>query len=116
MNHTGHCHCKAVEYTVEMDLDTASVIECNCSHCGIKSLLLAFVPASSFSLVRGAESLTEYQFNKHVIAHMSCKVCGVEPFAYGEKGDEKMVAINVRTLDDIDLSTIKRMPYDGKSV
>ena len=113
--HTGHCHCKAIEYTVEMDLEHESVIECNCSHCEIKSLLLAFVPASSFTLVRGMESLTEYRFNKHVIAHMSCKICGVEVFGRGEKNGKKMLGINIRTIDDIDLSTLKRMPYDGKN-
>jgi hypothetical protein len=112
--YTGSCHCKAVKFEVEGDL--ASVIQCNCSHCAIKSLLLIFVPADKFTLLSGEESLSEYRFNKKVIAHLFCKVCGVEPFGRGQdpKGAET-VAINVRCLDGVDADTLKTTPFDGKN-
>lgn len=108
----GGCHCGAVRFTATASLDT--VLECNCSHCSRKGLLLTFTPRDQFTLEQGEDSLTEYRFNKHVIAHKFCKVCGVEPFAFAK--DPKGVdtaALNVRCFDGVDLGSVKRTPYDG---
>jgi hypothetical protein len=113
---TGGCHCGKVRYEVNIDL-TKPAIECNCSHCQIKGLLLEFVPESDFKQLSGENDMTEYRFNTNKIQHLFCATCGVEAFGKGEddKGN-KTVAINVRTIDDIDLSTITRMPYNGKDI
>ncbi len=113
--YTGACHCGAV--TFEADADLSQVIQCNCSHCAIKSLLLTFVPENQFSLLSGEENLTEYRFNKKVIAHLFCKTCGVQPFGKGqdEKGN-KTIAINVRTLAGVKIAGLSPIPYNGKDV
>lgn len=110
----GGCHCGQVTFEVAMELNEA--IECNCSHCAIKGLLLAFVPANQFILLTGEKNLSEYRFNKKVIAHMFCATCGVEPFGRGkDQSDAPTVAVNVRCLADVDLVHLKRVPFDGKS-
>ena len=110
----GGCHCGAVRFTCETDLST--VIECNCSHCSAKGLLMVFPPRSQFTLEQGEDSLTEYRFNKRAIAHQSCKVCGVQPFAFGTApSGVETAAINVRCLDGVDLAALNRVPYDGAS-
>lgn len=112
--HAGGCHCGRVRYEVETDL--ATVISCNCSVCSMKGLILTFVPKERFSLLAGEDNLTDYQFNKHVIHHLSCATCGVQSFARGRTPDgSETVAINVRCLDDIDLSSLTPMPFDGRS-
>jgi len=112
---SGGCHCGKVRYEVEIDL-SRPVIECNCSHCQIKGLLLSFVPREAVTMLKGEDELTEYRFNTKGIAHMSCKTCGVQVFGRGKKQDSTPTSgINVRTIDDIDLSKVTRMPYDGKS-
>jgi hypothetical protein len=112
--HTGGCHCKKVRY--EVNANITSALECNCSHCAIKGLLLTFVPATEFTLLEGEENLTEYRFNTLKIQHLFCKTCGVESFGRGVGKDGVVtIAINVRCLDGIDLSTITRTPVDGKS-
>lgn len=112
--HSGGCHCGRVRYEVETDL--ASVISCNCSICSKKGLILTFVPKERFSLVSGEGDLADYRFNKHVIHHLSCATCGVESFARGTAPDgAEMVAINVRCLDDLDLSALTPTPFDGRS-
>lgn len=113
--YTGGCHCGAVRYEVTLSL--ANVVACNCSMCGRSGTLLAFTPATQFKLVSGADKLTDYQFNKHVIHHTFCKVCGIKPFASGvdSKGNETR-AINVRCLDDVDLTALKIINYDGKNL
>ena len=110
----GGCHCGAVRYEVQMQLGKA--IECNCSICSKKGSLLAFVPASQFKLVSGEGVLTDYQFNRHIIHHLFCSKCGIASFSRGKSPDGTDTrAINVRCLDDIDLSKVERVFYDGKS-
>jgi hypothetical protein len=112
--YTGGCHCGKVRFEVEVDL--ASVMECNCSHCQIKGLLLVFTPAEKFRLISGEESLADYHFNKHVIDHLFCKECGVESFGRGKRpSGEATVAINVRSLKDVDITILNRVPFDGRS-
>ena len=112
--HTGGCQCGAVRYEIEADIK--DVIACNCSRCGKLGSLLAFVPAQKFKLVAGENASTDYQFNKHVIHHLFCSTCGIEPFARGTnpKG-EAMIAINARCLDGIDVSSLNVKNFDGKA-
>jgi hypothetical protein len=113
---TGGCHCKSVRYEAKADL-SKEVIECNCSHCQIKGLLLSFIPSGDFRITEGEGNLTEYRFNTNKITHLFCRTCGVEAFAYGQDNSgNKTTALNVRSLDGIDLSAIKRMPFDGRNM
>ena len=85
--------------------------------CGRSGTLLAFVPDAKFTLEQGEASLTTYKFNKHVIDHVFCKVCGIKPFARGKGPKGEMIAINVRTVDGVDtFATAKgAKQVDGKS-
>jgi hypothetical protein len=114
MTHTGTCHCGQVSFEVEGEPE--EVMECNCSHCSRKGFLLWFIPRDKFKLLQGADSLTTYEFNKHIIAHQFCKTCSCQAFAYGkDRSGAEMAAVNARCLADIDLSSLKRIPVDGRS-
>jgi hypothetical protein len=111
----GGCHCGNVRYEVMLDL-AEPAITCNCSICGRSGTILRFVPVAAFKLLSGEDSLTEYRFNNKVINHQFCKVCGIKSFASGvAPGGAETRAINVRCLDDVDLSAIATRAYDGKS-
>lgn len=114
--HHGGCHCGAVRYQVDIDLD-APALSCNCSMCGRAGTLLQFVPEAAFKLEQGEQNLTDYQFNKHVIHHLFCNRCGIKPFARGTGQNGPMVAINVRTLDDVDPFAVAAAAkqFDGKN-
>lgn len=115
MAYTGNCHCGAVEFSVEGDIPT-SAISCNCSHCRRKGLLLTFVPAASFTLVKGEAALTDYLFNKHAITHRFCKTCGCQPFAEGKgKDGAETRAINLRCVPGADLDALELQKVDGAS-
>jgi hypothetical protein len=84
--------------------------------CGRSGALLAFAPAEAFTLEQGADSLTDYQFNKHVVHHVFCKVCGIKSFARGVgPGGQEMAAINVRCLEGVDPSKLEIKQIDGRS-
>ena len=111
----GGCHCGKVRYQVTADL-SSPVIACNCSMCGRSGTMLTFVPAGQFKLLSGEESLTSYKFNKGIIDHLFCKVCGIKSFARGKARDgSDTAAINTRCLDDVDLKALQVQDYDGRS-
>ena len=111
----GGCHCGKVRYEVKSGME--AVISCNCSICAKSGYWLTFVPESDFKLLSGGGDLADYQFNKKHIHHVFCKTCGVRSFAKGTSPDGvTMIAVNVRCLDDVDLSTLKPAPFDGKSL
>ena len=113
--HHGGCHCGAVRFHVDLDLEQTAVT-CNCSICSRSGTILSFVPNARFVLERGEGELTDYQFNKKVIHHMFCKTCGIKTFGRGVGPDGKeMVAVNVRCLDDIDLDKVPTRHVDGKA-
>lgn len=83
----------------------------------MKGLLLQFTMPERLTILQGEEELKTYRFNKNVIEHIFCSDCGVQPFGKGTNPDgTPAVAINVRTIDGIDIGTLNRMPYDGKSM
>jgi hypothetical protein len=114
-NYTGGCHCGQVRFDATADL--SQVIDCNCSICRKRGALWTFVPAESFALRAGEETLTDYQFGKRILHHLFCPQCGVGAFSRGAGPDGKeMVGVNVRCLDDLDIGTLTMTPFDGKSM
>jgi hypothetical protein len=113
--YAGGCHCGRVSYQVTTDL--SRVMECNCSHCSKRGMLLTFVTPDQFTMLTGDDGLRDYQFNKRLIHHLLCPDCGIESFARGQGPDGKeMIAINVRCLDGVDLTSISTTPIDGRSI
>lgn len=114
--YTGGCHCGRVRYEVTTALEP--VISCNCSICSKRGSLLTFVPADRFKPVIGSDAdLTDYRFNKHVIHHLFCPVCGILPYAKGVGPDGKeTVAINVRCLEEVDPRKLTITEWDGRSM
>jgi hypothetical protein len=98
---------------VQGEFDTA--MECNCSHCSRKGYLLWFVPRTDFKLESPLDVLGTYTFNKHAIKHHFCPKCGCAPFGFGKSKDGEMAAVNVRCLEGVELSSVKRKLVDGRS-
>lgn len=112
--YNGSCHCGAVAFTIESN-EITQALACNCSYCNRKGTLLGFYPVSQFTLTRGEDMLTDYRFNTKKIAHLFCKVCGVQGFGRGSGPDgSPMVAINVRCLDGVEVDTLTINKYNGK--
>ena len=111
----GGCHCGRARFEVTLDL--SSVIDCNCSICSKRGALWAFAKAPQFKLLKGADAMSDYQFNKKKLHHLFCPTCGIGSYSTGRSPDgEATYAINVRCLDDVDVAAIKAKPFDGKSL
>ncbi|MEO8653401.1 MAG: GFA family protein [Ramlibacter sp.] len=114
MKYQGSCHCGKVAFEVEGEIKGA--LACNCSICSRKGSLLWFVPRDKLTLLTPEDAAGTYTFNKHVIRHRFCPVCGIHPYA--EAVDPKGVptaAVNIRCLQGIDLATVPVQQFDGRS-
>lgn len=114
MTHKGSCHCGAIAFTVEGEIQ--DVLSCNCSICQRRGSLHWFVPRDALTVSTPESASRVYQFNKHRLEHRFCPVCGIHPYATGTdpKGNA-MAAINARCLEDIDLDEIPVKHFDGRS-
>jgi len=85
--------------------------------CRRRGGLLAFFPREALSLTTPESNYRTYRFNKEHLAHHFCPTCGIAPFSEGAdpRSGAKMVAVNVRCLEDVDLSALKVSQVDGAS-
>lgn len=114
MKYQGSCHCGKIAFEVDGEIDGA--LSCNCSICQRKGSLLWFLPRTALQLLTPEDAMSTYTFNKHVIKHHFCPECGIHPFGEGtDPNGNIMAAINIRCIDDIDLSTIPVQHYDGRA-
>jgi len=113
MQYKGSCHCGNIQFQVKGEIDSA--ISCNCSICQRKGTLLSFFPWEEFRLLTPDAKISSYTFNKEVIHHKFCPICGVAPYAEGvdQKGN-KIAAINIRCLEDLDLNKVPVQHFNGK--
>jgi len=109
--YTGGCHCGRVRFKVTADLTRVS--DCNCSICTKKGFLHLIVPPERFELLSGSDDLATYQFNTKTAKHTFCKVCGIHPF-YVPRSEPDKIDVNVRCLDDVDLSQVTPYVFDGR--
>lgn len=108
----GGCHCGRVRFKVTGDL--AETLDCNCSICTKKGFLHLIVPKEQFELVSGSDEQTTYRFNTGVAQHMFCTTCGIHAF-YVPRSDPDKIDVNVRALDDVDISALKPRLFDGQN-
>lgn len=113
--HQGSCHCGNVAFTLEGEV--GPVVDCNCSICRRRGSLLAFYPREAVTLQTPEEDLATYTFNTHAIRHRFCTNCGICVFGEGTDptSGKAMIAVNVRTLPDVDLDSLQVQKYDGAS-
>ena len=115
MTHKGGCHCGKIAYEFEGEI--GPVLDCNCTFCQKRGGLLHFVSESAFTLKTSRENFGTYKFNKHVIDHHYCLDCGISPFSEGiDPKGSKMVAINMRCVDDVDPRVLDVKFFNGRAV
>jgi hypothetical protein len=115
--YSGGCHCGAVRYEADVDLSKGT-LKCNCSICSKARLWLVAVDGSDFRLLKGADSLSEYQFGARRIHHLFCKHCGIKSFGRAATPKGEFVAVVVSCLDgvaDAELATLPVTYVDGRS-
>ncbi|KAJ7682079.1 Mss4-like protein [Mycena polygramma] len=109
----GNCHCGAIGYKLVNPEKISKVRACNCSICSRDACLWVY-PDTTTVTFRGLESAVGYAFATGKVYHRFCKTCGVSVFGGVQHG--KTIALNVRTVNGLDLAALEIEPFDGKSI
>lgn len=122
--HSGSCHCGAVRFEVEAEID--HVRACDCSICRRRGALTFRVPETALRLLTPRENMTVYRWGSETAEDYFCKTCGILPFRKpsGPTAAERAAgvepfkgwAINVRCLDDVDLESLPRVKIAGSKL
>ncbi|KAF7302813.1 hypothetical protein MKEN_01243300 [Mycena kentingensis (nom. inval.)] len=118
--YSGSCHCGAITYAFRAP-KISSATECNCSICTRLGALWTYIPTASLAVKLTEETaVTEYMFGTKQAAHTFCSTCGVDVytrFAGPESSvlSPVMRALNVRTLNGVDISAWEVKKADGKA-
>lgn len=111
--HRGSCHCGAVQFQIETDFPELTT--CDCSICSRKNALMVKVHESKFTLLRGEQSLSEYQFHTRTARHYFCRVCGIYPF-HRKRVTPDFFGVNVFCLENFDPTGIPVRATVGKGM
>ena len=113
MKHRGSCHCKTIEFEVESDLE--NIRQCNCSICIRRNAKMIIISKENFTLLKGEDHLSLYQFNTNVAKHFFCKKCGIYTH-HNTRSDETKMGINLGCIDEIDPFSFDAVRADGKKL
>jgi hypothetical protein len=80
--------------------------------CRRRGGLLTFVPRDKLTLKTPASALSTYEFNKYVIKHHFCAICGIAPFGEGQGKDGPTVRGQRSLYVDLEALTVTK--FDGK--
>ncbi len=112
MRLAGGCHCGAVRFAVEVP-QAVRIDDCNCSICAKAGFLHLIVGRDAFTLLQGADALTDYRFGTGTARHLFCKHCGIKSF-YVPRSHPDGFSVNWRALNDTRGVSATVVPFDGR--
>lgn len=110
----GSCHCGLIRFTVYLNRDSLTILDCNCSICSMKGYLHLTVPKDRVKISNECKRrMTTYRFGSDVAHHTFCSTCGVQPI-YTPRSNPECYSVNVRCLD-FGGRTLRITKLDGKN-
>ncbi|WP_416311484.1 GFA family protein [Pseudomonas sp. W03] len=113
MHYTGTCHCGAVAFAFEAELD--ELVRCDCSLCAKRNALMATVPKGQFRITRGEQALCLYRWNSGVAMHYFCGTCGVYVY-HQRRSNPGLLSVNACCIDGFDPESLPVRRVDGRSM
>lgn len=102
------CKCGSVRYLARVDKSTA--MRCICGVCrtrGVEGLQIAYIPRDAFSLMNGADRLTEHMKDARTPHHFFCRTCGEPSFGFTTSPNgAETVTVNIACLERGDINDV----------
>ena len=98
----GTCHCKAVEFEVDLLDGFENIRRCNCSICSRKGAVMAGVTLDRLRVTRGADKLSLYQWNTKIAKHYFCSTCGIYTH-HKRRADPSQCGINLGCIEGVNV-------------
>ena len=95
------CHCGAIEAEINTAKKLERIIRCNCSLCKRKGSVMSLVKNEDFTITKGAEKLSIYQFHTKVAKHYFCSICGIYTH-HNPRSNPAMTGFNLGCVDEVD--------------
>ncbi len=108
----GGCHCGAVRFEVEGEIEDVAV--CNCSICAKTAYLHWHVEPGQFKLLTTESAIRNYQFGTMTSKNYFCESCGISPFRHS-RSEPELFDINIRCLDGVDVDSFPTEVFDGQN-
>lgn len=109
----GACHCGAVTFEVDADIDHVRI--CDCSICRKRGALIFRVEEEAIRIHTPIEELSIYQWQSKTATDYFCANCGILPFRRPRTAPE-FWGVNVRCLEGIDLAALPRNEVLGRKL
>ena len=111
--HKLSCHCGSVELLIDLPDGIVDPRRCDCSICRRKGAVVASVPLSAITVVKGKDRLSLYQFDSKEAEHYFCSRCGIYTH-HKRRSNPHQYGINVGCLVGVNPLLIENVPtYDG---
>jgi len=130
MTLTATCHCGATR--IELPHLPADIKECNCSYCQRIAGIWGYFDPDEINIV-SADKDTVYSASDNINRHHFCANCGstthgsspdwgslynldgtLKPGKTAGVPTDRLVAVNLRMIDDLDLATLDIVKVDGR--
>jgi hypothetical protein len=108
----GTCHCKAVEFEVDLIDGFENVRRCNCSLCSRKGAVMAGVTLDRLRVTRGADVLRLYRWNTKIAKHWFCSVCGIYTH-HQRRSVPNEYGFNLACIEGVDISTLEEIGHSN---
>lgn len=110
----GSCHCKAVTFEADIDLD-AGTGKCNCTLCWKQRQWNAGgLKKEDFRLLSGEDALTDYSHSGDwgEVHHLFCGSCGIATHGHGniEAAGGEFLSVHLAALDDLPVEALVTAP------
>jgi len=112
MKYAGTCHCGAVTFAFETEID--ELIRCDCSLCSKRNALMVTVPRERFQITHGQEALLLYRWNTGVAQHYFCGTCGIYVY-HQRRSNPALLSVNACCVDGLDSQALTIRQVDGQS-
>jgi hypothetical protein len=118
----GSCHCGAIRFEAEIDLDAGSN-RCNCSICTKARAWFVLVKPDKLRVLQGEDAHADYQWvppgqEQSHLHYQFCKTCGVRTFGWGDSpqmGKFYFVSVPALDVSDEELARIPVRRVDGRN-